>query len=92
MDTELRAKLRFIHDKHYISKDSADVFTDKDINSALDDTVALVQQEIAKAEERVIRFASSPKGRTELKVTHKYICSICSDIRDELSLEEHKEK
>lgn len=45
---ELRARVRFIHDKHYISKDDGTI-TDKDINAAIDDTLALVEQEIAEA-------------------------------------------
>ena len=54
-DKALRAKIRFIHDKHYISENADDNITDSDVNSAIEDTLALVkEQQRAYLEQGVI--------------------------------------
>lgn len=46
---ELRANIRFSHDKHYISKDYGDYIKDKDIDAAIDDTIDLINKQVLAA-------------------------------------------
>lgn len=62
-----------------------------DHSTAVHELFAILQQEIAKAEAKLISLVSNPRGQTEFTITHRYICKVCKSIQSDLSLKEHKE-